>query len=441
MAEGITIRIEEPDVGKGGAPVEPQAPEAAERVAAATERAATSTQSWLGTLQQASQTFGSFGGNVISGFINQAGQLLGGVERAKHLLGVKESQVVSQQPAGEAQTVQPASMTEVMSAHAKGGIPVGAGTSTVQPASMTDIMSASQKPGGIPVGTAEAAGEAEAAEAAGGLAAGAMSGGIALAAVMMEKAVDKAMTKVGDAFRDTGRMAQGGADIVGAGARGENAEAIGKVYSGFVKMSEKVPLVGEQMALLAGTAGSVVGAFHDVVTSFIDRGRELSQFSGQLGASYAIGDVKQILADIREANKLESGLSRMNDAWVELTLMLREILLPLKQAIVEKIADILERIVQKVKDNEDTLVRMTVLLENMPSIIKGILTGGLAGMTPEELKKKIDQALTDAANRRDEEMGPLNEWLNMPRDRTKVNPAGNILALQRRMNIPVFGGA
>lgn len=203
----------------------------------------------------------------------------------------------------------------------------------------------------------QAAGAMGAGEGAGVLAAAGPVGMIIAGATLILKKIDQTMTKIGDAFRDSANVVSAGADIASTAAGGENAKALSLAAQGAVDLAREIPLVGEQLGLLGDTGIKVAKSFTTVVDAFVERGRELQGLSGGLAASYATSDVRMLLMDIKEANRLDAaGLSRINDATTDLTIELRELLLPIKEHLVNTLAQLLERLLSLYRDNKDDLI-------------------------------------------------------------------------------------
>lgn len=325
---------------------------------------------------------------AVGGLDQIIGKLVGslfGHPQAGGLLGSLFGQM-------RAPTVQPATAADILKATPTAdfatfgdmmGLPRGTAQKTdlhgipiVDPATMGETMAAAAKSGGIPTGTPTKgppklppdakAGEAGGEEAAGAKDTGMPAAGAVAIAGLVYKAIDDGLKTLGNQLRAPGVIAQRLGDVVGTAAHGDNAEAVGKAYTGMVSLADQIPLVGHAMGLVAESAGRVVGAFHDVTMAFIDRGRELSSYSGGLAASYAIGDVKQMMADMKEAQTLDPALSRLNDQQNELSLWLRDALLPLKQFVIEKLGDFLEWAKNKINQIADFWD------EWGPTIVKGM---------------------------------------------------------------------
>lgn len=102
------------------------------------------------------------------------------------------------------------------------------------------------------------------------------------------------------------------------------------------------------VALMAGTAA--VGAFNQVVNAFIQRGQELSKYSGDLSVAFARSEVRQTRSDIREAQELGPDIARMVEAQSQMSEGFQELLLPIKKFLVEYLAATMEVIVEFLRD-------------------------------------------------------------------------------------------
>lgn len=179
-------------------------------------------------------------------------------------------------------------------------------------------------------------------------------------------AADVAM---GVATADPIQAVAGGIQLVGAvthqlaqgiGAAGEAIHHIGDQMSAIAKNDymgafnnavdysskalEKIPIAGEVLSAGLQTAVAPVQAFTEVVTAFVERGKELARYSPELAVSNAMADVRSMFADMHEADVLGPDLARLTDAQSEVWNDIRELLLPIKETIVSFSADILETV-------------------------------------------------------------------------------------------------
>lgn len=88
----------------------------------------------------------------------------------------------------------------------------------------------------------------------------------------------------------------------------------------------------------------LAAATSSLITTFIDRGKELSQFSGKLTEANVKADLKSMMADMREAKEMEDPLARMTTSANEIWIEIRDAILPIKKFLSEQIAGFLERI-------------------------------------------------------------------------------------------------
>lgn len=100
---------------------------------------------------------------------------------------------------------------------------------------------------------------------------------------------------------------------------------------------------GAGMALEA-VVGSV-GAFKSVVDAFVERGKQLQSFSGELVGANVRSEIANLQADIKEAQELGPALAELTDANTEFQSELREILLPIKKWLIETLASWLKGII------------------------------------------------------------------------------------------------
>jgi hypothetical protein len=149
--------------------------------------------------------------------------------------------------------------------------------------------------------------------------------GVAIAAAQL--AAGKAAQQyqhAGEDVRKLGEVAQlaAGNDNLGALTRAADAGA---------EVLGRVPIVGQvwEQQIKAGTTS--IKAFDDSVMAFVRRGKELAVFSPQLATAGARADVRKLMADMREAERLGPGLSRLSEQKSRFDTQMQDALGPLKQ--------------------------------------------------------------------------------------------------------------
>jgi hypothetical protein len=100
-----------------------------------------------------------------------------------------------------------------------------------------------------------------------------------------------------------------------------------------------IPLIAD---ILPENMGKLVKATAGLVDAFVQRGKELENFSPQLQMANAVVDMKTMMADFKEANTLGGPVASMTVSSNDIWLQIRDILLPIKQFMAEVGADILE---------------------------------------------------------------------------------------------------
>ncbi len=237
---------------------------------------------------------------------------------------------------------------------------------------------------------------------------------------MAGEIIEKMATKIGDLGRLPGVAAERVGNVATQAAGNQNAKAVGEVADGMISLAKEIPLVGQAFSILPESASKVVRSFNTVVDAFIDRGREIKQYSGATAQSYALTDVKSLMADIREAQRLGPGTARLNDAQTELTIMLRDLLLPIKEILIGKGVTLLEAIVQFLNDAEYEYDILAAKLDFIYEDIKRITHNSKKTLEElqEETAKKFQEAFDASLDRqreRGEKLDPdvLGKWLDM----------------------------
>lgn len=222
---------------------------------------------------------------------------------------------------------------------AAGGAATGAGRAAVLTASPGP-----PSPGMARVLTAEAGAGAGAGAAAGG--AGAMAGlaaaagPVALALIaneIVKAGVKRAGEDARDALRDVGNAARGLADNDAMPALAAGSERA-------AGMLEKLGPSGMVAAEALKTTVVAVDEFRGAVDAFAKRGRELSGYDGRIAGAAAGADVRGLMGDIREAQRLGESYGRLIDEQSRFNAELQEALAPLKELGMNDLSAILKAI-------------------------------------------------------------------------------------------------
>lgn len=134
-------------------------------------------------------------------------------------------------------------------------------------------------------------------------------------------------------------------------------------------------------------------ALKDLTNAVTDRGREISGFSGPLSQSFAETDVKRMMADVREANYLGQSYSRVNNASAEFDTKFMDAMNPVKDALANVLAEILERLTKVLdimNDNIDVIVIMSEAAVATFQFISGNWQGAME--TIDRVPEKIIKA-------------------------------------------------
>jgi len=116
------------------------------------------------------------------------------------------------------------------------------------------------------------------------------------------------------------------------------------------------PVLGPIMPVIAGLAigagifAGAVYAFKSGVEYFVARGEQLAQYSAPISQARAQAQVRGIEQDIREAEALGEGISKLTDAQSRIETMFSDVMLPIKEFLVEVMADLLTKIANIVEE-------------------------------------------------------------------------------------------
>ena len=148
-----------------------------------------------------------------------------------------------------------------------------------------------------------------------------------------------------------GQAARAGGQVAASAVGNDYMGAFNKAVDAASDTLGKIPVVGAPLSAALQTAVAPVRAFTDVVQAFVDRGKELSQYSGPLAGEQARVQVRDLMADLREAQELGPGMAALQDKQDQVWVELREILLPIKSAMIDMLIPIMDFI----KNQQDGL--------------------------------------------------------------------------------------
>jgi hypothetical protein len=212
---------------------------------------------------------------------------------------------------------------------------------------------------------------------------------------------------------------------------GSFREAANAAAEGLTKLGPYGQAAGVALQSVTG----VVESFASVVNSFIERGKQLAQFSPELAMSGARAEMRSMMADMREAQELGPGISRMQDAQSELMTMLRDTLLPLKKWIVETLAAMMEALVKLARDGYIVAGDIYDQLVEMP----GLMHDRMLFLT-NKIQNTLDNLWARAQRRRAEVATPKDDPLNDLVDRAMAEIMGRAVEVPARVD-PVLGAA
>jgi hypothetical protein len=193
-------------------------------------------------------------------------------------------------------------------------------------------------------------------------------GPAAIAFVAAQAAADVAAKGLAAAAQAAESMGKTARQVVNDDAFGMFRDGVENAAKGLDAVSDLSPAAKVAAAGLR-TATAVVNEFRETVNAVVQRGRELSRYSGELASANARADVRKLERDIAEAQALGESVGRLTDSQSRLDATFREILLPIKSIL----ADILADLVEPVADLASIIKPFVVtLLEILKSILDAV---------------------------------------------------------------------
>ncbi len=147
-------------------------------------------------------------------------------------------------------------------------------------------------------------------------------------------------------------------------------------------------------ALQIGTMA--VTAFSKTVDGFVARGRELAGMNGQLAGASAYADITRMRSDLREAQELGPQMARLIENQAKTEATIRELLLPVKNFVLEFLNDALET----------ALETGVSALEALKDIAEAVGAGDETLEKMEGMVRRIRDIMDGSAD-----ADPINTWL------------------------------
>lgn len=230
--------------------------------------------------------------------------------------------------------------------------------------------------------------------AGGGLAAAGAVGAGLIAADFAAKAVAGSLDSMAQNVQTAGAAAK-------MLASNDNLGAVTKVADGAAEALGKIPIVGQVFEAGLKLATTVVREFAEVSDAFVRRGRELMAYNPALAQANAAADVRSLTTDVREAQALGPSIARLTDAQSEASTEFRELLLPIKQFIVEVLAGVMQDLVEILRGLRILWEEIKVIsVEGFHAVVEAVsLHLPTAAKIIDEIPNKMAEAVAKINNR------------------------------------------
>jgi hypothetical protein len=228
-------------------------------------------------------------------------------------------------------------------------------------------------------------------------------------------------------------------------ASNDNTGVLKGMTEGMANFASMLGPEGQVVSVTLKTLNAAFESAERVVGSFVERGKQLSSYSPELALANATADVREIMADMREAQELGPSLARLTDETSKLNIQFREALLPIKRALIEGTAEVLtvvrrgpEQVIQRIDE---------AIGGDTPHWIKAGITAGMEMLPLVGDKWRAERLMREAGVQKLEEetVNILDDIIKDLRqglgrgphiaDRDEINKAR-----AARLNLPVFQG-
>jgi hypothetical protein len=192
-----------------------------------------------------------------------------------------------------------------------------------------------------------------------------------------------------DGIRGVGSL---GGSLAKNNIAGSAIGGLEKVGGTLTKMSGMIGKVNPKLGAMAGAAGSAAsaaagaaGAMLQLIQSVNARAEELKKWNGSLMQASVREKILGMQADMREAKQLGPSMARLRNASTDVWIEIRDLLLPVKKVIVDRLAIGVERI-------SAILQSVSLLLTKIEEMAKKF-GDNIWNMLPKEIKDKISKAM------------------------------------------------
>lgn len=174
---------------------------------------------------------------------------------------------------------------------------------------------------------------------------------------------------------------------------GQLGEGVGQAIR---SPGESLPIIGDAIKAQNEFHDAIIKLPEKLTAAFMQQAQKIGMYSGDITGANAKADVRQIMADYREAQDMGEGYGRMIDAQSRLDNTVREMLAPIKRFIVEVLATRLELMadVANVVKNLPELIGFSV-----DKLIEGFEAAWPGGTTPEQVIEKFKDGIKEILNR------------------------------------------
>ncbi len=235
------------------------------------------------------------------------------------------------------------------------------------------------------------------------------AGGAAAAATAV--GVLWAVGKAGDAAAEGIRFAGDTASHI---AKNELYDGLTAAPRKIIAAVDSIPILGAALTAPVKPFLAIADATKQLTDAFLARAGELARYSGPIQSARAIANVRQIIADMKEANVLGQDLSRIVNAQSEISTSFQDVIMPIKEWLANELAGFLENISAVLQTYGPLMKEVASELAGYLGLIVDAVTT-LAGAVPGgqvllllAYQARMVKALEDQLNK--PQVNPLYQW-------------------------------
>lgn len=208
---------------------------------------------------------------------------------------------------------------------------------------------------------------------------------------------------------------------------------------------EEIPIAGRVWAAEIRAVTGTITTFRDTVEAFVQRGRQLAPFSSELTQAGVTAEIRSLMDDIRESQEIGPDIAKLTDAQSRLQHEVRELILPIRKAIVETLVPVVEKMASRLEENRPTLFAIGETVKTTAEAVVSFFALGpqAAKGIMDQLPERMAKAIVAAIKGGDDPAAAIDAAIQdlLKQEGTVFGPVFDPVkaAGQQGLNVPLFG--